>query len=231
MCKSDDSSKGNIAVEVSGLAKRFRLKQKAAGLMGSVRSLWNPVTKEVDAVHDISFRLEAGEILAFIGPNGAGKSTTIKMLTGILHPSAGEASVLGWTPWRERQIREAIRLFNAEDNTTIFLTSQDAGDIETLCKRVIIINHGQIIFDDRTSMLKRQYLTRKVIDVRFGESLEQPFAFAGVDAVKQSEYGLWNGLLLVGLWGAAALMWCVVIGVFYCGLRRYESGSALNVNV
>lgn len=291
MRKQSDRSSSNLAVEVSGLAKRFRLKQKAAGLVGSVRSLWKPETKEVDAVHDISFCLEAGEILAFIGPNGAGKSTTIKMLTGILHPSAGEASVLGLTPWRERrqlayhigsvfgqkpqlwyhlppedtfrlfariyeledaaykqrrdflvdafqlehllhtpvrklslgqrmkceiaasllhspkvifldeptigldvvakqQIREAIRLFNSEDETTIFLTSHDAGDIETLCERVIIINHGQIIFDDRTSVLKRQYLTRKVIDVRFGESLDQPFAFAGVDTVKQGEYGL-----------------------------------------
>jgi len=55
---------------------------------------------------------------------------------------------------------------------------------------VIIINHGQIIFDDRTSMLKRQYLTRKVVDVRFGEALDEPFALAGVETMKQSDYGL-----------------------------------------
>jgi len=279
------------AVVVSGLEKRFQLKQKAADLVGSVRSLWQPVTKEVEAVRDISFRLDVGEVLAFIGPNGAGKSTTIKMLTGILHPSGGQATVLGLTPWRDRrqlafqigsvfgqkpqlwyhlppedtfrlfsriyeldadmykrrydflvesfqlahllqtpvrklslgqrmkceiaasllhspkvifldeptigldvvakqQIREAIRLFNEEEQTTIFLTSHDAGDIEILCKRVIIINHGRIIFDDRTSMLKRQYLTRKVIDVRFGEALDEPFRLAGVETVKQGEYGL-----------------------------------------
>jgi len=68
-----------------------------------VRSLWQPMTKEVAAVHDIFFGLDAGEVLAFIGPNGAGKSTTIKMLTGILHPSGGQATVLGLTPWSDRR--------------------------------------------------------------------------------------------------------------------------------
>ena len=93
----------NLAVSINGLAKTFQLKQKAAGLAGSVRSLWKPEMKEVSAVSDITFDLPKGEVLAFIGPNGAGKSTTIKMLTGILHPNAGEASVLGFTPWKERR--------------------------------------------------------------------------------------------------------------------------------
>ncbi|MCA9925282.1 MAG: ATP-binding cassette domain-containing protein, partial [Anaerolineales bacterium] len=69
-------------------------------MRGSWQALWRPQVKEVTAVSDISFSLEKGELLAFIGPNGAGKSTTIKMLTGILHPSGGEASVMGYTPWR-----------------------------------------------------------------------------------------------------------------------------------
>jgi ABC-2 type transport system ATP-binding protein len=245
----------------------------------------------VTAVSDITFSLPEGEILAFIGPNGAGKSTTIKMLTGILHPSEGQASVLGYTPWKDRrqlgyhigsvfgqkpqlwyhlppedtfqlfariyeldmraykkrrdflvdsfqiehllqtpvrklslgqrmkcevaasllhgpriifldeptigldvvakqQIRDAIRTLNETENTTIFLTSHDAGDIESLCKRVIIINHGRLIYDDRTSVLKRQFLRRKVIDVRFGESLDSPFQLAGVTTLKQVTYGV-----------------------------------------
>ena len=74
--------------------------------------------------------------------------------------------------------------------STIFLTSHDAGDIESLCKRVIIINHGRIIFNDRTSVLKRQYLRRKVVDVRFGEALTEPFALPGVETVKQGTYGV-----------------------------------------
>jgi ABC-type transport system involved in cytochrome c biogenesis ATPase subunit len=90
-------------VQVSGLAKTFSVKQKAPGLRGSWQALWRPQTRAVTAVADITFSLEEGEMLAFIGPNGAGKSTTIKMLTGILYPSQGQASVLGYTPWQERR--------------------------------------------------------------------------------------------------------------------------------
>jgi ABC-2 type transport system ATP-binding protein len=90
----------------------------------------------------------------------------------------------------KQQIRDAIRTLNETENTTIFLTSHDAGDIESLCKRVIIINHGRIIFDDRTSVLKRQYLTHKIVDVRFAESLNGPFELPGVTTVKQGTYGV-----------------------------------------
>jgi ABC-2 type transport system ATP-binding protein len=90
----------------------------------------------------------------------------------------------------KQQIRDAIRTLNETENTTIFLTSHDAGDIESLCKRVIIINHGRLIYDDRTSVLKRQFLRRKVIDVRFGESLDSPFQLAGVTTLKQGTYGV-----------------------------------------
>ncbi len=260
-------------------------------MRGSLRAVWRPVTKLVDAVRGVSFSLEEGELLAFIGPNGAGKSTTIKMLTGILYPSGGRASVLGYVPWKERrklsyhigsvfgqkpqlwyhlppedtfrlfariyeldmdayrerraflveafqlgellqtpvrklslgqrmkceiaasllhrprlifldeptigldvvakqQIREAIRTLNETENTTIFLTSHDAGDVENLCKRVIVVNHGRIIFDDRTSVLKRQYLTRKIVDVRFSEPLNEPFHLPGVTTLKQGTYGV-----------------------------------------
>ena len=91
------------AISVRNLSKRFVTRQKAAGLAGSLRALVRPETREVEAVRGISFEMEPGELLGFIGPNGAGKSTTIKILTGILHPSGGEASVLGHVPWRERR--------------------------------------------------------------------------------------------------------------------------------
>ena len=91
------------AIEVKDLRKAFTTKQKEAGLMGSLKSVLKPNFKEVVAVDDISFHVKKGELLAFIGPNGAGKSTTIKMLTGILFPTSGEASVLGFTPWKDRE--------------------------------------------------------------------------------------------------------------------------------
>src|SRR5512146_2160480 len=91
------------AISVSHLQKTFQSKRKPAGLRGSLRSLVRPQFNTVEAVRDLSFEMETGELLGFIGPNGAGKSTTIKILTGILHPSGGDACLLGYTPWRQRR--------------------------------------------------------------------------------------------------------------------------------
>jgi ABC-2 type transport system ATP-binding protein len=90
-------------IEAKNLGKSFRTKVKAEGLRGSLASVLRPEYRMVDAVDDLSFTVERGEFLAFIGPNGAGKSTTIKMLTGIMQPSAGTASVLGLDPARQRK--------------------------------------------------------------------------------------------------------------------------------
>src|SRR5689334_16995898 len=84
----------NASVEIENLRKVFVLKS------GWGRSR---AAKEVVAVDQISLSVPAGQSVAFIGPNGAGKSTTIKMLTGILHPTSGSAHVLGFTPWKERR--------------------------------------------------------------------------------------------------------------------------------
>ena len=91
------------AIEVRNLNKLYRARVKEEGLKASFRALIRPSYKEVEAVKNISFSVEQGEILAFIGPNGAGKSTTIKMLTGILHPTSGDISVLGLDPTKERK--------------------------------------------------------------------------------------------------------------------------------
>jgi ABC-2 type transport system ATP-binding protein len=90
-------------VSLRGLRKNFTVKTKRPGLAGSLRAVLRPEVHIVEAVKDISLELEEGEVLAFIGPNGAGKSTTIKMLTGILYPTAGQAQVLGYVPWQQRR--------------------------------------------------------------------------------------------------------------------------------
>jgi ABC-2 type transport system ATP-binding protein len=278
-------------VRLTGLQKTFRAKQKAAGLKGSIRSLFHPEWQTVEAVKGVSLELDEGEMLAFIGPNGAGKSTTIKMLTGILYPTAGEASVLGYVPWQQRrelsyhigsvfgqkpqlwyhlppvdtfelfahiyeldraafekrqaflvealgigewlhtpvrklslgqrmrceiaasllhgprilfldeptigldvvakqQLREAITTLHDQDKLTVFLTSHDAGDVESLCKRVVVINHGQVIFDDRTSALKRRFLRRKVIGVRFGQPVDDHFTLENATILKRGTWGV-----------------------------------------
>lgn len=279
------------SIQVNNLQKTFQSKRKAAGLSGSLRSLFRPEYSSVEAVNNLSFQMETGELLGFIGPNGAGKSTTIKMLTGILHPSAGEASVLGFTPWKERQklafqigtvfgqrpqlwyhlpaidtftlfgkiyelddketekriaflaeafemqdllevpvrklslgqrmrcevaasllhrpklilldepsigldvvakqnIRDAIRRMNQEEGVGVLLTSHDAGDLEALCKRVIIVNHGQIVYEDKVSNLKRKYLTTKMVEVRYAKEIASDFSIRGVEILKVGHYGV-----------------------------------------
>lgn len=260
-------------IEVKGLKKKFKIKEKEKGIKGSLKSIIKPQFKEIDAVDNIDFTVEKGEILAFIGPNGAGKSTTIKMLTGILYPTEGEIKVLDLNPSEQRKklsykigtvfgqkeqlwmhltpydnfkffgaiydisekeieerIKELIQIFelesfintpvrnlslgqrirceivaalihkpeilfldeptigldpvvkenvrklikkmNKEFNTTVFLTSHDIGDIEKLCKRVIIVNHGKIIMDDTMNNLKYNYLNKKIIEVKLKSKIQ-----------------------------------------------------------
>ncbi|MDP7182198.1 MAG: ATP-binding cassette domain-containing protein [Candidatus Woesearchaeota archaeon] len=91
------------AIEVHGVSKDFRAKVKPPGLWNSLKSLVSPQYKNVKAVKNINIQIKQGELVGFIGPNGAGKSTAIKMMTGILHPSRGKISVLGFNPQEERQ--------------------------------------------------------------------------------------------------------------------------------
>jgi ABC-2 type transport system ATP-binding protein len=243
--------------------------------------------KYVDAVRSISFEVDQGERLAYIGPNGAGKSTSIKILTGILHPSNGDALVLGFTPWTERKklvrhigtlfgqrsqlwfqltprqtfdllasiygvdrherrvaeladlleagelfdlpvrslslgqrmrcelaatmlhqprvlfldeptigldliakqrFRELVVRVNEERDTTIFLTSHDVSDIEQVAKRVIVINHGTLIYDDRVSRMRRSLLRTKLLEVRFEEP-PGSINIEGLEVVKGRDLG------------------------------------------
>ena len=278
------------AIEVNNLTKQFKIKEKGKGLKGSIKSMFNPKYKTVEAVNDISFNVEKGEILAFIGPNGAGKSTTIKMLTGILYPTNGNINVLGINPSKNRKqlaykigtvfgqkeqlwthltpydnfkffgaiydlkdsviekrieelivmfelqdfinrpvrnlslgqrirceiaaslihkpeilfldeptigldpvvkenIRELIKRMNKEYKTTIFLTSHDVGDIEKLCKRVIIINDGRVVLDDSMSNLKYNYLNKKIIEVKMKEKVNLSDE-DGITVLKDKGYSL-----------------------------------------
>lgn len=91
------------AIEVNNLRKEFKVQKSRSGLKGAVRDLFNREYTQVRAVKDISFQIPKGEICGYIGENGAGKSTTIKMLTGILVPTAGEIRVNGYIPFQDRE--------------------------------------------------------------------------------------------------------------------------------
>lgn len=277
-------------INVEHLSKTFKVKEKSKGFIGSMKTIIKPKFKEIQAVKDISFKVEEGEIIAFIGPNGAGKSTTIKMLTGILYPDSGNIEVLGIDPSKKRKklayeigtvfgqkeqlwmhltpydnfkffgsiydipeketekrieelsklfdlgkfintpvrnlslgqrirceivaslihrpkvlfldeptigldpvvkesIRKLIKKMNQEYHTTIFLTSHDISDIEKLCKRVVIINDGQIVMDDSMTNLKYHYMDKKVIEVKLKNNVNFSDA-KGIKILKEKENSL-----------------------------------------
>lgn len=276
--------KSNTIIEASDLTKDYTQRRPIPGkrsLMGTRQH--EKVTTR--ALAHVSFSIAPGERVALIGPNGAGKSTTIKILTGLLEPTAGTASVAGFTPWRDRTrlaheigcvfgnlaqlwphltvrenftliggmyrvphdellarighlsehfgvngliekrpsnlslgermkceilgsllhqpkillldepsigldivarltLRQTIRELCAETGTTVLLTSHDTGDIEGVCERVIVINHGTRLFDGSLGELRRSFMTRKRIEVITGSehfALADPrFAVTGL---------------------------------------------------
>ncbi len=89
-------------IAVSGLSKHYKVASREAGLKAATKSLFKRVFNTVKAVDEITFNIEAGEVVGFLGPNGAGKTTTLKMLSGLLYPTAGSARVLGFEPSRRQ---------------------------------------------------------------------------------------------------------------------------------
>src|SRR5437899_2685145 len=255
------------AIQVQGLTKAFRTYKPEPGFVGAVKGL---VRRKYDltlAVKEVSFAIEAGELVGFLGPNGAGKTTTLKMLAGLLHPTSGAATVLGYVPWKrddgyrrqfalllgqknqlwwdlparesldlnakiyglpaavfertvaelsellqvkdklnvavrelslgettkmeliasllheprvlfldeptigldvvsQKIVREFLQRYNAHRQTTILLTSHYMGDIQALCRRVIIIDRGTIFFDGQLSEVLDRFADFKIITIQ-----------------------------------------------------------------
>jgi ABC-2 type transport system ATP-binding protein len=87
------------AILVDNLSKTYKVPEREGGFRSAIRGFFRRRYRDVQAVQQVSFRIAPGEIVGFLGPNGAGKTTTLKMLSGLLHPTAGQARVLGYTPW------------------------------------------------------------------------------------------------------------------------------------
>src|SRR3989344_2750927 len=104
-------------IHVADLTKTYSSFKKQAGLKGSLKSLFKREKINVEAVKSVSFDIEEGELVGFLGPNGAGKTTTLKMLSGILYPTSGEARVLGYTPWeRKKQYQKQFSIVMGQKN-------------------------------------------------------------------------------------------------------------------
>ena len=266
-------------IQVANLQKRVRVAQGGGGgPLGALRRVVTRearLTREVAAVEDISFTIGAGEMVAYVGPNGAGKSTTIKMLTGILVPSAGEIVVDGLVPWRQRTTlaarigvvfgqrtqlwwdlplieslrllrhiykvpearyrqnlarltdildlgpfldrpvrqlslgqrmrgdlaaailhdptilyldeptigldvvaKERIRTFllelNRQEGVTVLLTTHDMADISRLCERMLIIDHGKLLYDGGIAAIAERYGGDRRLVVDLAEDVAEP---------------------------------------------------------
>ncbi len=90
-------------IEVNNISKTYRINKRGKGIPGMVANLFVPKYEKKQAVMEVSFHIEKGDMVGFIGPNGAGKSTTIKMLSGILHPDSGDIKVNGFVPYKQRK--------------------------------------------------------------------------------------------------------------------------------
>lgn len=104
-------------IELHNLAKSYRVYQKREGVMASVRGLFKREYRNVEAVRGIDLAVEQGEFVAFLGPNGAGKTTTLKLLSGVITPTSGAATVMGYVPWkRENAYRRRFALVMGQKN-------------------------------------------------------------------------------------------------------------------
>ena len=92
----------DTTISVEHLYKTYRVPERQPGLKSAVKSMIHRTYREVEAVRNISFTVESGEMVGFIGPNGAGKTTTLKILSGLMHPTSGQIDVLGYVPWRRQ---------------------------------------------------------------------------------------------------------------------------------
>src|SRR5579885_3248571 len=104
-------------IEVQHLTRVFRTYKKRPGFWGGVRGLFHREFEETRAADDVSFSIGAGEFVGFLGPNGAGKTTTLKMLSGLIYPTSGQARVLGFVPWeRADTFRRRFALVMGQKN-------------------------------------------------------------------------------------------------------------------
>lgn len=104
-------------IEIKNLSKSYQVYQKKEGLWAAVRGLAKREYREVNAVDGIDLKVDQGEFVAFLGPNGAGKTTTLKLLSGVISPSGGDAKVMGFTPWeRQNEYRRKFALVMGQKN-------------------------------------------------------------------------------------------------------------------
>lgn len=174
MLEKRDMTTASPAIHVRGLTKIYSISERELGVMAALRSLVHRSMKEITAVDDITFDLAPGEIVGFLGPNGAGKTTTLKMLSGLLFPTAGEETVLGYEPSRrDRAFLRQITLIMGQRNQLIW----DIPPIESfeLNRAIYSIPAGDYrsILNELTDLLDLSPLLRKPVrNLSLGERMK-----------------------------------------------------------
>src|SRR5271155_1553708 len=161
-------------IEAVGLTKTYRAVQKKEGAWGAFRGLYRREYREVRAVDQISFTIEPGEMVAFLGPNGAGKTTTLKMLSGLIYPTSGEARVLGFVPWlRADAFRRQFALVMGQKNQLWW--DLPAADSFHLMREIYAIPPAQFreTLAALTGLLGVEKLTRQAVrELSLGERMK-----------------------------------------------------------
>src|SRR5215218_6173124 len=167
-------------VKVAELTKVFRVPEREAGLGAAVRLLCRRRHREVCAVDGISFGIESGEVVGFLGPNGAGKTTTLKMLSGLLYPSRGEATVLDHVPWqRDKAYLRWITLVMGQRNQLAWdIPVADSFELNRAIYRLPIDEFRQTR-DELSDLLDLEpLLTKPVRNLSLGERMKCELAGA-----------------------------------------------------
>ena len=161
-------------IEVDGLTKTYRVFQKQDGLLGALRGLYRREYKEVKAVDRVGFSIEPGEMVAFLGPNGAGKTTTLKMLSGLIYPTSGQATVLGHVPWRRADdFRRRFSLVMGQKNQLWW--DLPAADSFPLHREIYSIPPAEFerTLTELTELLGVERLTRQAVrELSLGERMK-----------------------------------------------------------
>lgn len=165
-------------IQLGQLTKTYTIHEREAGTKSAFRALFKRKTREVRAVDGISFEIERGEVVGFLGPNGAGKTTTLKMLTGLLHPTAGDMSVLGYQPFkRDKNYLRQIALVMGQRNQLVW----DIPAIDSYEVNRVIYNIPQKQYDDTVAELSElleldELLKKPVRNLSLGERMKVEIA-------------------------------------------------------
>lgn len=161
------------AIEVQDLCRQYKVYRKQEGVLASVRGLFRREYETISAVRNVSFRIDTGEMVAFLGPNGAGKTTTLKLLSGLVVPTSGTATVLGHVPWKREDVyRRRFSLVTGQKEQLWWdLPAQESFRLHREIYRIPSLEYQRRL-DELTDLLEvRRLMSRPVRELSLGERM------------------------------------------------------------